>query len=480
MSVITTRIRDAFFTALVAGIIALPLAGARTVDGASGLGVEWHLVDVGVATVMIFIGRLLLDLINDGHSLWIAPLAFVAGFVAAYMSFPSQFLQTVAVLGSFILAIRAVWTLLRKYKLYRSEESHKSAWRLGFDGMTKRATALYRNLTFISALFLIFALVFPFTPMASRYALDVATMVLTYIMLAWGLNITVGYAGLLDLGYAGFYALGAYCTALLAQHFGLGFWIALPISGMLAAVTAFVLGFPVLRLRGDYFAIVTLGFGEIVRLVLTNWTGFTGGPNGISDIPHPTFFGLEFMRAASLGHKTFSDFFGLPFDPLQRVHFIYYLILCLALLVGVLSAKLRRLPLGRAWEAFREDEIACAAIGINRWQVKLTAYSLGAMVAGLAGAFFATRQGFISPESFTFTETATMLAIVILGGIGHPLGIVLAAIFVVGMPELFREFEQYRMLAFGAGMVIIMLWRPGGMMAVRTPLVTLEKYQKAS
>jgi branched-chain amino acid transport system permease protein len=303
-------------------------------------------------------------------------------------------------------------------------------------------------------------------------------MVLTYIMLAWGLNITVGYAGLLDLGYAGFYALGAYSTALLAQHYGLGFWEALPIGGLIAAGTAFLIGFPVLRLRGDYFAIVTLGFGEIVRLVLTNWTSLTGGPNGISDIPRPTLFGLEFARAASEGHTTFNDFFGIAYDPIQRVIFIYYIILALALLVGVISAKLRRLPIGRAWEAFREDEIACAAIGIDRRSVKLTAYSLGAMVAGLAGSFFATRQGFISPESFTFTESATMLSIVILGGIGHPLGIVLAAIFIVGMPELFREFEQYRMLAFGAGMVLIMLWRPGGMMDKRVPTVTLEPHQR--
>ncbi len=458
-----TRLRDAFFTAFVAFILALPLAGARTVDGAEGLIVEWHVVDVAIAAMLIFFGRLFLDFIRDGHGKIIGPIALVVALVSFYLPFPSQFLKTVAVGGSLILIVRAIWV-----SVAGTASTDKKISIPGFTGSTK-------NLTFISALFLLFAFVFPVTPLANRYALDVATMVLTYIMLAWGLNITVGYAGLLDLGYAGFYALGAYSFALLSQHYGIGFWTALPIAGLLAAATAFLLGLPVLRLRGDYFAIVTLGFGEIVRLVLINWTTLTGGPNGISDVPRPTLFGLEFARSASEGHKTFNDFFGISFDPIQRVVFLYYVILCLALLVGWFSAKLRRLPIGRSWEAFREDEIACAAIGINRWKVKLTAYSLGATVAGLAGAFFAGRQGFISPESFTFTESATMLAIVILGGIGHPLGIVLAALFVVGMPELFRELEQYRMLAFGAGMVLIMLWRPGGMMAVRRPTVMLEK-----
>jgi branched-chain amino acid transport system permease protein len=208
--------------------------------------------------------------------------------------------------------------------------------------------------------------------------------------------------------------------------------------------------------------------------VLINWTSLSGGPNGISGVPRPDFFNLEFARTASEGHKTFNEFFGIDFDPMQRVIYLYYIILVLALFVGWLSARLRHLPLGRAWEAFREDEIACASLGINRWGIKIAAYSLGATIAGMAGVFFAARQGFISPESFTFTESATMLAIVILGGIGHPLGIAFAAVFIIGLPELFRELEQYRMLAFGAGMVLIMLWRPGGMMATREVTVKLS------
>jgi len=466
-----SRLKDAFLTAVVAAVLALPLAGARTIDGVNGLTVEWHLVDVGVAAGLIFLGRLLLGLIEDGQGMWIAPLAFVAGVLSAYTPFPSHFLQTVAVIGSFVVAVRAVFCLLTKRQ--HASEGVQPVW--SFTEQIKKHLPAFAGMKQLCWFLVALALVLPFTPLASRYVLDVAIMVMTYIMLAWGLNITVGYAGLLDLGYAGFYALGAYCYALLAQHFGIGFWVALPISGLLTAATGFLLGFPVLRLRGDYFAIVTLGFGEIVRLVLINWTAFSGGPNGISSIPRPTLFGLEFARQASEGHKAFHQFFGIDFDPMQRVIFLYYIIFVLALMVGWFSARLRRLPLGRAWEAFREDEIACAALGINRWWIKLAAYSMGASVAGLAGAFFATCQSFISPESFTFTESATMLAIVILGGIGHPLGIVLAAIFIIGMPELFRDLEQYRMLAFGAGMVLIMIWRPGGMMATREPTVKLPQ-----
>jgi branched-chain amino acid transport system permease protein len=456
------RLRDAFLTALVAFVLALPLAGARTVDGLNGLVVEWHVGEVAIAAGLIFLGRLVLGLIADGYDCFVLPGGLAFGIASLYFPFPTQFLKTVAVAGGFVLAGKAALSIWR----------HCRKQSAAIPALTA-AVKIGKNLTLISCLVVLFTLVFPFTPIASRYALDVAIMVMTYVMLAWGLNITVGYAGLLDLGYAGFYALGAYSYALLAQHTGIGFWMALPIAGAVAAGAALLLGLPVLRLRGDYFAIVTLGFGEIVRLVLINWTDFTGGPNGISDIPRPTLFGLEFAREASEGHKAFHDFFNLAFDPVQRVIFLYYIIFGLALFVGVLSSRLRRSPLGRAWEAYREDEIACASLGINRTRIKLAAYSLGATMAGLAGAFFAARQGFISPESFTFTESATMLAIVILGGIGHPLGIVFAAVFIIGMPELFRELEQYRMLAFGVGLVLIMIWRPGGMMAQRQPTIRL-------
>jgi len=489
----SARLKDAFLTAFIAAVLALPLAGARTIDGINGLTVEWHLADVGVAAVLIFLGRLLLGLIEDGYGAAIAPLAFFSGIVAAYMPLPSHFLKVVAILGSFVLASKAVFALWRYpvtrqkraaiitgfgsvdfLHVFRRGDIHFSVARARMSGLMQKARPWLGNLKIVSLFLLIFMIALPFTPFATRYTMDVAIMVLTYIMLAWGLNITVGYAGLLDLGYVGFYAIGAYSYALLAQAIGIGFWTALPLAGLIAAATGFLLGFPVLRLRGDYFAIVTLGFGEIVRLVLINWTTLTNGPNGIYDIPRPTLFGLEFTRDPGEGHRAFHDFFGLAFDPMQRVLFLYYIILVLAALVGFFSARLRRLPLGRAWEAFREDEIATAALGVDRTRIKLAAYSLGALVAGLAGAFFATRQGFISPESFTFTESATILAIVILGGVGNPLGIVLAAVLIIGMPELFRELEQYRMLAFGAGMVLIMIWRPGGLMTVREPTVRLS------
>jgi branched-chain amino acid transport system permease protein len=457
------RIKGAFFAAFVTFILALPLAGARTVDGIDGLTVEWHITDVGIAAAMIFFGRLLLDLIDDGYGAIVAPLALVSGVTVSCLPLPSHFLKIVAILGGFVIAFRVVIVLFRK-----------SSWQIAISGMTQRFHKLNKNLNAISYILILFMIIMPFTPLATRYSVDVAIMVLTYVMLAWGLNITVGYTGLLDLGYVGFYALGAYCYALLAQYGGIGFWLSLPLAGMLTAATGFLLGFPVLRLRGDYFAIVTLGFGEIVRLVLINWTSLTNGPNGVSDIPRPTLFGLEFTRTPSDGHTAFNDFFGLDFDPMQRVIFLYYIVLVLALLVGFLSSRVRRLPLGRSWEAFREDEIASASLGVNRTRIKLAAYSIGATVAGLAGAFFAARQGFVSPESFTFQETATILAIVILGGVGHPIGIVLAAVFIIGLPELFRELEQYRMLAFGAGMVFIMIWRPGGLTSVREPTARLQ------
>ena len=322
---------------------------------------------------------------------------------------------------------------------------------------------------FMGAAFLVFAIAVPFLFFNNRYVLDLGILVLTYVMLGWGLNIVVGLAGLLDLGYVAFYAVGAYSYALLAQNFGISFWIGLPVAGILAAFWGVLLGFPVLRLRGDYLAIVTLGFGEIIRLILLNWRDLTGGPNGIPSIPRPSFFGLPFVE----GPNGFASSFGLEFTPTHRVVFLFYLILALALITNWVTLRLRRLPIGRAWEALREDEIACRSLGINTTNTKLTAFAIGAMFGGFAGAFFATRQGFISPESFNFGESALVLAIVVLGGMGSQLGIAIAALAMLGGFELFREFEQYRMLMFGFAMVIIMIWRPRGLIATRTPSLLL-------
>ncbi|HEY7748660.1 MAG TPA: high-affinity branched-chain amino acid ABC transporter permease LivM [Aestuariivirgaceae bacterium] len=329
----------------------------------------------------------------------------------------------------------------------------------------------------------------PFTPFSDRYVMDVAILIVTYIMLAWGLQVVVGLAGLLDLGYVAFYAVGAYSYALLAQNFGFNFWICLPLAGMLAAFWGIILGFPVLRLRGDYLAIVTLAFGEIIRLVLLNWHEFTGGPNGVSNVPRPSFFGLPFTR----GQEGFAATFGIPFSNLHRMIFLYYLAMGLALVTFYVTNRLRRLPIGRAWEALREDEIACRSLGLNTTNTKLTAFAIGAMFGGFAGSFFATKQGFISPESFNFLESATILAIVVLGGMSSQIGVVLAAVVMIGGLEVLRQLQflklvfgpdfdpsQLRMLLFGAAMVLVMLWRPRGLVSSREPTVFLKEKKTVS
>ena len=317
---------------------------------------------------------------------------------------------------------------------------------------------------------LVAALVFPFTPLASRYSLDLGATFLTYVMLGWGLDVVVGLAGLLDLGYVAFYAAGAYTFGILATSYGVGFWAALPLSGLVAGTFGVLLGFPVLRLKGDYLAIVTLGFGEIIRIVIINWYQLTGGPNGITQIPRPSFFGVPFAPAPKAGGTTFAHLFGIPFSPVHRVAWLYFVILAMTLATLAFTSRLRRLPIGRAWEALREDEIACTAVGLNPTLIKLSAFATGATLGGFAGCFFATHQGFISPESFTFTESALVLAIVVLGG-GGRFGIAAAAAVLVGAPELGRDFAQYRMLVFGALMVLVMVLRPGGFTSGRTPSV---------
>src|SRR5215203_2374909 len=319
-----------------------------------------------------------------------------------------------------------------------------------------------------------FVIVYPMLALAltgSQGALkwidNFGVQILIYVMLGWGLNIVVGLAGLLDLGYVAFYAVGAYSYALFAKfglpfitllpsypflefdHIHLGpwaFWVLLPISGLLAAFWGLLLGFPVLRLRGDYLAIVTLAFGEIIRLVLINWVALTHGYAGVASIPRPTFFGIPFTAA----DDGFAAIFGLEFSPIYRTIFLYYLILALALLTAALTLRLRRLPVGRAWDALREDEIACRSLGINTTNTKLTAFAIGAMFGGFAGSFFAVRQGFISPESFNFLESAIILAIVVMGGMGSQFGVAIAAVALIGGPELLRNLEFTKHI-FGEG-----------------------------
>ncbi|MFZ5510492.1 MAG: high-affinity branched-chain amino acid ABC transporter permease LivM, partial [Pseudomonadota bacterium] len=312
------RLKDAAWIAFVALILGIPMIGLTTADSGGALAVHtrWPLLAAMVAAV--FAGRLVLRYVAD---------------------------------------------LLRA----RAKPEDKPL----------REVRPYAR--WIGAAGLAFALALPFLPFANRYVVDTATTVLIYVMLGWGLNVVVGLAGLLDLGYVAFYAVGAYSYALLATHFDWSFWLCLPLAGALAAAFGMLLGYPTLRLRGDYLAIVTLGFGEIIRVILVNWTEFSGGPNGISSIPRPTLFGLQF-KAPSDDVATFAGFFGLEFNPEQRIVFLYFLILFLALATNLFVTHLRRLPLGRAWEAMREDEIACKALGLNTTNIKLSAYAIGAML----------------------------------------------------------------------------------------------------
>jgi len=323
---------------------------------------------------------------------------------------------------------------------------------------------------------IVLALFWPFV--VSRGAVDLATLVLIYIMLALGLNVVVGLAGLLDLGYVAFYAVGAYTFALLYQYFGFTFWMALPIGALLAATFGMVLGFPVLRLRGDYLAIVTLGFGEIIRILLNNWTAVTGGPNGIGGIPDPTLFGMEFgRRVKEEGNTSFHETFGIAYSGEHKVIFLYLIALVLAVITALVIRRLMRMPVGRAWEALREDEIAARSLGLSRTAVKLSAFTIGAFFAGFAGTVFASKQGFISPESFVFLESAIILAIVVLGGMGSQIGVILAAVAVTILPELAREFSDFRMLVFGAAMVLMMVWRPQGLMPMRRIPIALKRQE---
>ena len=380
--------------------------------------------------------------------------------------------------GRFVYALLLAPWLERRAARPRAEHPLRAVWR------ARLSRAL---IPFVLG----FAIVYPPLALslagfqgAMKWIDNFGMQILIYVMLGWGLNIVVGLAGLLDLGYVAFYAVGAYSYALLAQTFGLSFWILLPLAGFLAAFWGVLLGFPVLRLRGDYLAIVTLAFGEIIRLVLINWVPVTNGYAGISGIPRPTFFGIPF----NADREGFAARFGLEFSPIYRTIFLYYLILALALLTAAMTVRLRRLPVGRAWEALREDEIACRSLGINTTNTKLTAFAMGAMFAGFAGSFFAARQGFISPESFTFMELAVIVAMVVLGGMGSQVGVAIAAVLMIGGTEILRELDflkavfgrdfdptQYRMLLFGFAMVAIMIWKPRGLIATREPSAFLER-----
>lgn len=463
-----SALRESGFAALAALMLTIPMVGFRTVDRPTGLELDMRFEEVAAAALLVFFGRLGFALIRQGQPAAVLVLALGAAVLGFVVPLPTKVLQIILVGGGLVIALRAAWQLWRGSRPVPAADAGPSF-------MDRFAAEVQRASKWLGPVGVLFAVAFPFLPIADRQTIDIGILLLTYVMLGWGLNIVVGLAGLLDLGYVAFYAVGAYSYALLAVNFGWSFWVCLPLAGVLAAFSGVLLGFPVLRLRGDYFAIVTLGFGEIIRVILINWYQFTGGPNGVIGIPRPSFFGLaEFTRNPAEGQVAFHQMFGLEFDTLHRIIFLYYLILILALAVNFFTLRVRKLPLGRAWEALREDDIACTSLGVNRTNIKLAAFAIAAMFGGFAGSFFATRQGFVSPESFTFIESAIILAIVVLGGMGSQIGVVVATILVIGLPEFFRELEQYRMLAFGLGMVAIMLWRPRGLLAHREPTILLH------
>lgn len=357
-------------------------------------------------------------------------------------------------IGSFILSFVFRYMMRRKEMKSGDDEDQKD---ITGQSILHRwlADPKYRNILF--GVLLAIAVIFPH--IFSTYQTSIMTTALMYVVLGLGLNIVVGLAGLLDLGYVAFYAVGAYTYALLYHFFGVGFWVALPLGGLLAAVFGILLGIPVLRLRGDYLAIVTLGFGEIIRLVLENWGEFSQGPSGVSNIPRPGFFGIDMSLDLAL-------------------LYIYYLMIIFVIVTIFFVNRLQDSRLGRAWIALREDEIACQAMGIDKMRTKLAAFALGAFWAGIVGVIFAAKTTFISPRSFTFIESAIILSIVVLGGMGSIIGVIFGAMILILLPEYLRALSEYRMLAFGAILVCMMVFRPQGIIGSIRRTYTYQNKKK--
>ncbi|MBC2711966.1 MAG: branched-chain amino acid ABC transporter permease [Desulfosarcina sp.] len=340
-------------------------------------------------------------------------------------------------IGSFVLS--ALW----RYLIRRKEQGIKKTEVDGVARVTLSQRLLRERRFTIPALIVIaiVALAFPFV--FSLYQTNIMITALIYVLLGLGLNIVVGVAGLLDLGYAAFYLVGAYSYALLNYHFGFGFWTVLGLGAGMAALFGIILGFPVLRLRGDYLAIVTLGFGEIIRLIMENWNEFSFGPSGIANIPRPGFFGVE-----------------MNFE--QVTVYVYFLMIALSLFTIFVVNRLQNSRIGRAWIALREDEVACQAMGIDKRKTKLMAFALGATWAGFAGVVFAAKTTFINPASFTLWESINILCVVVLGGMGSIVGVIVGAFILILLPEYLRFLSEYRILAFGTVLVLMMVFRPGG------------------
>jgi len=359
-------------------------------------------------------------------------------------------------LTAFLLSIAWRYALeARARHSKRLEQGGDEATRPHFGQRLLDEPALYRPLLLALALA---AVIFPW--LVSTYQVNIMVLALIYVVLGLGLNITVGLAGLLDLGYVAFFAVGAYTYGILNHIFGLGFWTCLPLGGLVGMAFGILLGFPILRLRGDYLAIVTLGFGSIAKIVIENWEALTNGAKGIPNISPPGLFGLHLQ--------------------LEGVNtYIYYLMIVLVLLTIFVTNRLKDSRIGRAWMALREDEIACVAMGIDMARTKLSAYALGAFWAGLMGVIFASRNAYINPNSFDFMLSAIVLSIVVLGGMGSILGVIIAALVLMLTPEYLRAFSDYRMLVFGASLVLMMIFRPEGLIANRRRKYELHLAEEA-
>ncbi|MFW5717397.1 MAG: ABC transporter permease subunit [Spirochaetota bacterium] len=324
---------------------------------------------------------------------------------------------------------------------------------LGVVGLS-RATFRKRSVAIpLVSVILIGAVAFPL--LTSLYQTSIMVSALIYVMLALGLNIVIGLGGMLHLGYAAFYAIGAYSYALLNQYFGISFWVALPIGALLSAVFGILLAIPVLRLRGDYLAIVTLGFAEIIRLVLVNWGDLTGGPAGIKNIPRPGIIGLDLNMSGALT-------------------LTYFICLALVVLTVFLVNRFENSRIGRQLVAMREDDIAARAMGVDIVKAKLTAFAVGALWAGLAGVLFAAKTTFINPSAFEVWESVLILSMVVLGGMGSIPGVIVGALLLSLLPEWMRSLSEYRMLLFGAIMVIMVVFKPAGLIPKRRRLYKLR------
>ncbi len=375
-------------------------------------------------------------------SIWFMILVFPIVGIRIIKRAPEFFYDRVLVIGAITFVLAVLWSWY--FEVYKDRDLSKGI----SSQVSRKFSALSEKITndkntalkLILVLFIVFMILPVFT---SMYQTTVYSLAFLYVMLALGLNIVVGIAGQLVLGYAAFYAVGAYTYALLNQYLGLGFWTCLPIAGFITVIAGLLLAFPVLRLRGDYLAIVTLGFGEIVRLLLINWANFTGGNRGIANIPRPGLFGLELSPEAS-------------------TIYIYYLCLFAAIITIIIVARLINSRVGLALQALREDEIASEAMGIDLRKIKLSAFALGSCWAGFAGVLFAARNSYINPTSFTFMDSAMILSMVVLGGMGSIVGVALAALVLTLLPEYLRAFSEYRMLIFGLLMVTMMVFRPQG------------------